>query len=208
MYKVFLFNKALVFVSPEELAALDQGVSYFHFSDQADLLHRYRGLVHDGNEQRSLFVVASDPQQVWELFAGGFENVLAAGGVVKDPYDRTLFILRHNRWDLPKGKVEDGEEIAQAAKREVEEECGVEVHRQEGHLMNSYHIYQAKGIEFLKKTVWYRMRVDEPQEPEPQVEEGITRVEWKGPEEEKEVERNTFASILQVIRAARSEAVQ
>lgn len=208
MYKVFLFNKALIFVSPEKLAAFREEVPHFHFSDQADLLQRYRALVNDGNERKALYVVATDPKKVWELFASGFENVLAAGGVVRDPRGRILFILRHNRWDLPKGKVEEGEDIAEAAWREVEEECGIELDRNEGHLMDTYHIYQAKGVEFLKCTSWYRMKVQEAQEPEPQVEEGITRVEWKADDEQGDVERNTFASILEVMEAARSMTVQ
>lgn len=208
MYKVFLFNKALIFVSPEELAALKEDVPHFHFRDQADLLQRYRNLVNDGNERKLLYVVAEDPEKVWKLFSSGFENILAAGGVVRDPMGRTLFILRHNRWDLPKGKVEEGEDISEAAEREVEEECGVGIDRNEGHLMDSYHIYQAQGVEFLKRTSWYLMRVEEPQEPVPQVEEGITQVVWKAEDEQGDVERNTFASILEVMRAARSAAVQ
>ncbi len=208
MYKVFLFNKALIFVSPEELAAMDPEPPHFHFSDQADLLQRYRGLVQDGNERKNLYVVDPEPFKVWQVFASGFEQILAAGGVVKDPYERTLFIYRHNRWDLPKGKVEEREEIAEAAQREVEEECGIRIDRALGHLIDSYHIYQAQGIEFLKRTSWYHFRVDEVQNPVPQTEEGITKVEWKGPEEQEEVKRNTFPSILDVMEAGNSTEVQ
>jgi 8-oxo-dGTP pyrophosphatase MutT (NUDIX family) len=204
MYKVFLFNKALVFVSPEELNAFSEDVPHFHFTDQADLLQRYRGLVQDGNERKLLYVVAPDPYEVWELFASGFENVLAAGGVVKDPNERMLFILRHNRWDLPKGKVEQGEDTAEAAVREVEEECGIHVDRVEGHLMDSYHIYQAQGVEFLKRTSWYSMRVKDPQDPVPQTEEGISKVEWRSVEEQGEVRNNTFASVQEVMEVGNS----
>ena len=204
MYKVFLFNKALIFVSPEEFNALEleEEPAHFHFSDQADLLQRYRGLVQDGNERKLLYVIDPDPYKVWHLFSSGFENVLAAGGVVKDPDDRMLFILRHNRWDLPKGKVEEGEDTAEAAEREVEEECGISVGRVEGHLLDSYHIYQAQGVEFLKRTSWYHMRVDGHQEPSPQTEEGISKVEWRGVDEQHEVRKSTFASIIEVMDMA------
>ncbi|MFB6257673.1 MAG: NUDIX domain-containing protein [Flavobacteriales bacterium] len=208
MYKVFLFNKAIAFVSPEELEAFEEPVPHIRFSDQGDLLQHYRGLVHDGDERKILYVVDEDPLKVWELFAGGFENVMAAGGVVMDPDERMLFILRNGRWDLPKGKVEEGEDIAEAARREVEEECGISIDRTRGHLVDSFHIYQTSGVEFLKRTSWYKMGVDEHRSPTPQLEEGITKAEWKGPDEREDVKRNTFASIIEVMRAAASTPVQ
>ncbi len=208
MYKVFLFNKALLFVSPEEFAAFEEPVPHFRFSDQADLLHRYRRLVQNGNEHEMLCVVAEDPYKVWKLFASGFRNVEAAGGVVMDPYGLALFIYRHNRWDLPKGKIEEGERTAEAAEREVEEECGIEVDHVEEHLTDSYHLYQDRGIEFLKKTSWYLMRVDNPRTPEPQTEEGISMVEWRSLDDWENMKGNSFASIVEVMEVAASREFQ
>ena len=51
--------------------------------------------------------------------------VRAAGCVVHDDAGNMLLISRNNRWDLPKGKVEPGETLLQAALREVEEETGI-----------------------------------------------------------------------------------
>ncbi len=51
--------------------------------------------------------------------------VRAAGGFVSAPDGRMLLILRNGRWDLPKGKVEPGETLLQAALREVQEETGI-----------------------------------------------------------------------------------
>ena len=45
--------------------------------------------------------------------------VRAAGCVVHDDAGNMLLILRNGRWDLPKGKVESGETLLQAALREV-----------------------------------------------------------------------------------------
>jgi len=36
-----------------------------------------------------------------------------------------LFIYRFNKWDLPKGKLDNGESVSECAIREVEEECGI-----------------------------------------------------------------------------------
>ena len=53
--------------------------------------------------------------------------VRAAGGVVEASDGSLLAIVRNGRYDLPKGKVELGETLLQAAHREVEEETGLKV---------------------------------------------------------------------------------
>src|SRR5688572_26554380 len=53
-----------------------------------------------------------------------FHYIEAAGGYIQKG-DEYLFIHRHGRWDLPKGKLEKGEALQDAAIRECEEECGV-----------------------------------------------------------------------------------
>lgn len=55
-------------------------------------------------------------------------RVLSAGGVLFDDRGRTLLLRRagEGTWCFPKGHVESGESLKEAAAREIREECGLE----------------------------------------------------------------------------------
>lgn len=51
---------------------------------------------------------------------------LCAGGVVLDPRGRVLVVNQNNNsWSLPKGHIDKGESVREAAEREIHEESGV-----------------------------------------------------------------------------------
>jgi len=51
---------------------------------------------------------------------------LRAGGIVVDLNKRIVLVFQHSKtWGIPKGGVENGEEIETAAKRELREETGL-----------------------------------------------------------------------------------
>jgi 8-oxo-dGTP diphosphatase len=50
---------------------------------------------------------------------------ISAGGVVFDRKGRVALVREGRRWTLPKGRLEAGETLEQAALREVHEEAGV-----------------------------------------------------------------------------------
>lgn len=53
-----------------------------------------------------------------------YEN--SAGGVVLNPEGKMILVLQRNGvWSFPKGKVEEGENRVEAARREIMEETGV-----------------------------------------------------------------------------------
>lgn len=114
---------------------------------------------------------------MYEVFSA-FKNIRAAGGYVINNQGELLVIKRRGVWDLPKGKIETGEESKAAAIREVEEECGVRGLTIESAPFSTFHIYREAGETIIKESIWFRMNCDYSGELIPQIEEGITEVVW------------------------------
>lgn len=107
-----------------------------------------------------------------------FKLIKAAGGVVFNEDGQLLLIKRLGKWDLPKGKLEAGEDQRLAALREVHEECGLNFLGILGKLTNTYHVYHLKGRWILKRSAWYKMIAWGDISVQPQIEEDITEVRW------------------------------
>ncbi len=92
---------------------------------------------------------------------------------------RILWIFRRGKWDLPKGKADEGETIEETALREVREECGIRLLEPERFLGPCYHIYlMGKGKKAAFKTThWYLMRTGDT-DFTPQAEEDITEIRF------------------------------
>ena len=134
-----------------------------------------------------------------------FTLVKAAGGLVFNSRNEMLVINRRSKWDLPKGKLDDGESLPECALREVQEETGVEGLQLNELLVTTYHTYHESGKFILKENYWYRMYSSTVQELLPQAEEGITAVRWVPLSGIKSLMENTFPSIREVLKAAALE---
>ena len=71
------------------------------------------------NNISSLRIIAKDTQKTFKKLLKLMPNIIAAGGKVVNSKNEILFIYRNNKWDLPKGKAERNENIAETALREV-----------------------------------------------------------------------------------------
>lgn len=111
------------------------------------------------------------------------DGIVAAGGIIKNADGKVLTIFRRGFWDLPKGKVEAGEKIEDAALREVKEETGADVIRASHRTIVTYHCYVIKGKNCIKETHWYLMDLVGTNTLEPQTEEDIEAIEWMNKEE-------------------------
>ena len=113
------------------------------------------------------------------------EAITAAGGVLfreksAGSVPEVLLIFRRGVWDLPKGKLEEGESIRECAAREVAEEIGIDTKPQVlARLADTYHEYELQDKSFGKTTHWFAMeQLSDDFEFHPQIEEGIEKVEW------------------------------
>jgi 8-oxo-dGTP pyrophosphatase MutT (NUDIX family) len=156
----------------------------------------------DAAEVSSVVIIATEPEAIWEVFKKQFKIIQAGGGLVKNTEDEYLFIFRRGKWDLPKGKLDDGETISECALREVNEETGLQNITLGTHLCNTYHTYHEKKKFILKESVWFNMTCPSGQTLTPQTEEDIVEVKWLKKEEWHLVANNIFSSITDVLNSA------
>jgi 8-oxo-dGTP pyrophosphatase MutT (NUDIX family) len=114
-------------------------------------------------------------QEDWEQ---AFTTLRTGGGLVVNEAGQFLLIHRLGRWDLPKGKLDEGETTDAAALREVEEETGVAPLVLERPLLVTYHTYEHHGELILKENHWYLMRTTFRGTLKPQTEEDIEACIW------------------------------
>ena len=127
-----------------------------------------------------------------------YKEVNAAGGLVQDSHGRYLMIRRNDKWDLPKGHQEPGEEIKDTALREVWEETGLKDLVLKDLICVTQHCYRRDGVWVLKHTWWYNMLCEGVQETVPQTEENITQAVFMDKEAVAEALKDTYPSIREV----------
>lgn len=157
----------------------------------------------DRTDAEAVIILTNKVDHYWSTFREQFKLVDAAGGVVTNKHNELLAIYRRNKWDLPKGKKDSGEDLAECAVREVKEETGLH-HLDLGDLIcTTFHTYHEKGSHVLKSTHWWHMYAKEGQKVTPQTEEDIEAIKWLKDDELSEIFANTYPAIKDVINLAR-----
>lgn len=153
---------------------------------------------------QGITIWTKDETSMRRLVEQRFRIIEAAGGVVSKG-DQILLIHRLGKWDLPKGKVEKGEQKITAAVREIMEECSVQV-VPITKLCSTWHTYTRDRVAMLKETTWYAMACIDDTTMRPQLEEGIDKVSWLSEAELNEVLNNSYTAVRYVINTHRSYA--
>jgi 8-oxo-dGTP pyrophosphatase MutT (NUDIX family) len=145
-----------------------------------------------------VYLFDEDLQAMWKEFKQYFKIIEASGGIVKNESGEILFIFRNGIWDLPKGKIEINESREEAGLREVKEECGFRSLKLGDFIGTTYHLYDEKESQILKVSYWYEMTSSQ-KDLTPQLEEGITALEWMGQADLHQILDNTYPNILRLL---------
>ena len=146
---------------------------------------------------KSIGIFSKNPEKFLSNFP--FPKIVAAGGIVINDKKEILFIFRDNKWDLPKGKAEKNENISETAIREVKEETGIKDLIIVKAVEKTYHIFKRSKKNYLKETYWFEMKSNYDKIFTPQINEGITRVEWISKEKIPLILKNTHKNIMLLI---------
>lgn len=199
MYKVF-FNDRTLFLTDDFSSNFQIRYGLFFKYKEKEELEEIIDIYTKLSSVKSLIVFHHDIDQLRNDFKDCFKNIDAAGGVVKNDKDEYLLIYRRGKWDLPKGKLDKGENYQQAALREVTEETGLLNINIDKHLISTYHTYPLKKQLVLKKTYWFSMNFNGNETPVPETEEDIEEIRWFKASELSEPFKNTYPLVIDVFK--------
>jgi len=134
MYKVFVNDNPIIFTD-SVLDIKNKNSYHYDLININEIIHRLKY-----RKATQVILFSDNLDKMWQDFTQKVKPIYAAGGLVSNSHADYLLIYRLNRWDLPKGHLEAGENAAHAAIREVEEECGVQNLEISHKLIDTYHI--------------------------------------------------------------------
>lgn len=155
--------------------------------------------MHEPEIKAGVFLYPS-ADELLHAFKENMTVIEAGGGLVHTEEDSVLLIFRNGKWDLPKGKLDEGEAADVAALREVQEETGLAQLQLEEPVTTTYHTYHQNGELILKESHWFLVKSPLQKTMVPQLEEGIEKCEWVKPDALTTYLENTHPSIIDVLR--------
>lgn len=189
MYEVFVNEAPLILTNKRP-----ENSNGHLFSMEGESIMEAIDLLARGKLEKA-YLYHPDEKRILNIFMHKIPVVVAGGGFVQNEKGKVLFIYRNKKWDLPKGKVDKGESIENAAIREVEEETGVKDVTIEKFLRTTYHIFKRNGEYRLKQTHWFAMSTTYKGKLEGDKSEGIVKVKWKGPKKAQKALENSYYNI-------------
>lgn len=206
MYNVYINERLLRFISVHDLMGSAEMVLKLSGEESKKSLGSLIDAFEKNLHTESVVLQSENIDKTWKTFNSLYTLLEAAGGVVINEKNQLLMIFRKGKWDLPKGKIEKGEEADVAAMREVLEECGIGKLKLLKQIETTFHTYPYKEHRVLKKTYWFLMSTDDQSQPVPQYEEDILDVKWMSRADTKKALQNSYASIARLLQEQILEA--
>ena len=136
--------------------------------------------------------------ELLDAFKSNLIVIKAAGGMVYTKDKELLLIFRKGKWDLPKGKIDEGEDLETCALREIKEETGAIALEIQKPLQVTYHTYYEGEKHILKESHWFLIKTTTRSALQPQTEENIEKCEWVALDKVSSYMNNMHASIIDV----------
>ena len=201
-YKIYINESPLILTQTSDLddeTAFERSLIHAMYRGKPKMLLNYIELLEKNKHHDGIIIQADDVLQLWKDFKSLYFYIKAGGGLVINPFGKVLLIFRRGVWDLPKGKQDPGETLAETAVREVFEETGLSDLELLERLDNGYHCYLMSKQRTLKRTRWYLMQTQSPNQLVLQKEEGIQDAAWFDPKEIPSLQMPMYNNIRDVL---------
>lgn len=201
-YKIYINESPLILTKTSDLAdetVFERSLIHAVYRGKPKMLLNYIELLEKNKHHEGIIIQADNLPQLWRDFKSLYFYIKAGGGLVINQFGKVLLIFRRGVWDLPKGKQDPGETLAQTALREVREETGLTDLKIVEKLNNGYHCYLMSKQRTLKRTRWYLMQTQSPGQLVLQKEEGIQDAAWFDPRELPKLDMPMYNNIRDVL---------
>jgi 8-oxo-dGTP pyrophosphatase MutT (NUDIX family) len=202
--KIHYNNKSLILTTNKEKYISEHPIAGGYLAFEGAFPRNYRLAIQHLDKPTSLGAIIEDesPVSLQNELHKIYTPIDAGGGVVVNENGHVLMIFRRGKWDLPKGKRDEGEDIAKCALREVSEETGLHKLKLGEKVCDTYHVYSQNKQNLLKCTTWYKMSGSSQEKLTPQKEENILEARWVSPAHMETVVYKAYDAIREVLHAA------
>ncbi len=179
-YKIYIHESQLILIRKEDISSALFPVQDLvaPFPSKKKFILNYVDNLEKNPIPQVYLLTGEDPDVLFQYLQTCFELIEAAGGLVFNENDEILAIFRKGFWDLPKGKIDPGEDAESAAIREIEEETGAKQLELINFTGKTFHVYRLNnGKRILKQTWWFYLTTQN-QLLTPQTEEDIEKAGW------------------------------
>jgi 8-oxo-dGTP pyrophosphatase MutT (NUDIX family) len=202
--KIYYNNKPLILTTNRQAYLAETPAAEGYMSFTGAFPRHYRLAIQHLEKPGTLGAIIEDisERSLQEELHDIYQPVDAGGGLVLNEDGEVLMIFRRGKWDLPKGKRDDGEDIDYCALREVSEETGLQQLTLGEKICDTYHVYAQNKENLLKHTVWYRMYGSQKEKLIPQKEENILEAKWVNEHDLGPIVFKAYEAIKEVLKQA------